>query len=100
MEKLVLLFRRMTNVDLFALFNSLLFLMMTKFVYYDRFIVYRGAANIHEFYFYALVIYAIILYFWVKLRHLKIPLYILILFETMILLHFAAAFVEVDGRRL
>jgi len=90
----------MTNVDLFTLFNSLLFLMMTKFVYYDRFITYRGATNIHEFYFYALVIYTIIFICWVKLRHLKIPLYVLILFETMILLHFAAAFVEVNGHRL
>ncbi len=92
--------QKITNIDLFTLFNSLLFLMMTKFVYYDRFITYRGAANIHEFYFYAAVIYAVILFFWVKLRHMKISFYILILFEIMILLHFAAAFVEVDGHRL
>jgi hypothetical protein len=73
---------------------------MSKFVYYDRFITYRGAANIHEFFFYAAVIYAVILFFWMKLRHTKIPLYILILFEMMILLHFAAAFIEVHGHRL
>jgi len=89
-----------TNVDLFTFFNSLLFFMMTKFVYYDRFITYKGAANIHEFFFYAAVIYAVILFFWIKLRHVKIPLYILILFEMMILLHFSAAFIEVNGHRL
>ena len=92
--------QKITNIDLFTLFNSLLFLMMTKFVYYDRFITYRGAANIHEFFFYAAVIYAVILFFWIKLRHMKISFYILILFEIMILLHFAAAFVEVNGHRL
>ena len=100
MEKLVFLFKKITSVDLFTLFNSLLFLMMTKFVYYDRFITYRGAANIHEFFFYATVIYVAILYFWTKLRYIKMPLYILILFEAMILLHFAAAFVEINGHRL
>jgi len=93
-------FPKITNVDIFTIFNSALFFMMTKFVYYDRFITYRGAANIHEFFFYATVIYAVILFFWIKLRHLKIPMYILILFEIMILLHFAAAFVEVNGHRL
>jgi len=91
---------KITNVDLFTLFNSTLFFLMVKFVYYDRFITYRGAANIHEFFFYATVIYAVILFFWIKLRHMKIPVYILILFEIMILLHFAAAFVEVNGHRL
>ena len=91
---------KITNIDIFTLFNSLLFFMMTKFVYYDRFITYRGAANIHEFFFYAAVIYAVILFFWIKLRHMKISFYILILFEIMILLHFAAAFIEVNGHRL
>lgn len=89
-----------TNVDLFTLLNSLLFFMMAKFVYYDRFVMYRGVANIHEFFFYAVVIYTVILFFWIKLRHIEIPLYILILFEMMILLHFSAAFLEIDGHRL
>lgn len=100
MEKLVFLFKKMTNLDYFTFFNSLLFLMMIQFVYYDRFIIYRGAANLHEFFFYATVIYIAILYFWRKLRYIKIPLYIVILFEVMILLHFSAAFVEVNGHRL
>lgn len=91
---------RIYNVDIFVLFNSILFFFMAKMVYYDRFILYRGVTNIHEFFFYAVVIYAVMFFFWIQLRHVEIPKYILFLFEVMILLHFSAAFIMIDGHRL
>jgi len=90
----------LTNLDFFAFVNTFLFVMMSIFVYYDRFITYRGAANIHEFFFYAIVIFLVICYAWLKLRYFDIRLSILMLIEITIILHFAGAFVQVDGSRL
>lgn len=90
----------MTNLDLFAFVNAFLFMMMSVFVYYDRFIAYRGSANLHEFFFYAIVIFLVICYTWLKFRHFDVRLSILMLIEITIILHFAGAFVQIDGSRL
>jgi len=89
-----------TSFDYFILFNSVLFLLMCIFVYYDRFIAYRGEGNIVEFFIYASVIFAIIAVAWSKFRYLHVNLPILIMIEVGILMHFAGAFVQVDGHRL
>lgn len=89
-----------TSFDCFILFNSLLFLLMCIFVYYDRFIAYRGAGNVVEFFIYASVIFAIIAVSWYKFRYLNVNLPILIMIEFGILMHFAGAFIQVDGHRL
>ncbi len=89
-----------TNFDYFILFNSFMFLMMCTFVYYDRFIEYRGVSNIVEFFIYASVIFAIIAVTWSKFRYLHVNLPLLIMIEFGILMHFAGAFLQVDGHRL
>jgi len=99
-EKFYLIIARVNYFDIFAFFNAFLFLMMTIFVYYDRFIQYRGAANLHEFFFYALVIFFAIAFAWVKYRHIDVEFSILILIEITILIHFSGAFIQVDGHRL
>jgi len=73
---------------------------MCIFVYYNRFIGYRGAANIHEFFIYATVIFFIIFVSWYKFRYLNIKTSLLILIEIGILMHFSGAFIQVDGHRL
>jgi len=74
-----------TSFDYFILFNSLLFLLMCIFVYYDRFVAYRGSGNILEFFIYASVIFAFIAVSWYKFRYLNINLPILIMIEFGIL---------------
>ena len=89
-----------TSVDFFALINSFFFLIMCVFVYYDRFVMFRGAANIHEFFIYATVIFLVIFFFWYKFKHLSVNSLVLVLIEIGILIHFSGAFIEVDGHRL
>lgn len=91
---------KLTKIDVFAAINSLLFILMCIFVYYDRFISYRGKANIHEFFFYAAVIFSFILFVWRYFRHAEVSARILALIEFGILIHFAGAFVHYDGARL
>lgn len=91
---------KVTNLDYFTLLNSLFFLMMCFVVYYDRFIDFRGAANIHEFFIYATVIFMTIFLFWSRYRHLDIRFSLLVLIELGILMHFSGAFIEIDGHRL
>jgi len=91
---------KLTRLDIFLVFNSVLFLLMCIFFYFDRFIMFHGKGNIHEFFFYAAVIYFVICCVWFKFRKITVPYYILILIEATILIHFSGAFVEVDGRRL
>jgi len=95
-----LMISKVTRLDLFLFFNSLLFLMMCIFFYFDRFTMFHGRANIHEFFFYAAVIFFVIFCVWLKFRKIDVPYYILVLTELTILIHFSGAFVEVDGRRL
>jgi len=93
-------FWKISNIDLFAFVNMILFAFMSKFVYYQRFIMYRGVTNIHEFFIYASIIFIFIFYVWRHFRNVYVPLYILFLIEMGILIHFAGAFVSYDGYRL
>ncbi|TVR19600.1 MAG: hypothetical protein EA391_00310 [Balneolaceae bacterium] len=88
------------GLDYFALFNIALFLGMTVFVYYDRFIEYRGPANIYEFYIYAVVIIIFVVLCWWYFRRFTAPVYLLLLIQIAILLHFAGAFIPIEGGRL
>lgn len=91
---------KFSNIDLFAALNLTLFVMMCIVVYYDRFISFRGKVNIHEFYIYATVIIALIIYSWQRFRLFKIPTYLLMMVELGILLHFSGGFVEIGDHRL
>lgn len=88
------------NVDVFALANLALFLFMCIFVYYDRFLQYRGRGNVHEFFIYALALLAYLGLVWWYLRHFTFPNLLLGMVQFGILIHFAGAFVPVDGGRL
>jgi len=87
-------------LDVFVLVNGSLFLSMCAFVYYNRFIQYRGAANINEFFVYAVGIFAAICFLWVYFRDYELRPELLLLVQIGILLHFAGAFVQVEHHRL
>lgn len=93
-------FNKLKAIDISAILNIALFLVITFVVYYDRFVEYRGPANIHEFYIYALLIISVICLCWWYFRRFYAPVYILVLIQIAIFLHFGGAFIPVDGNRL
>ncbi len=88
------------NVDIFLTFNAFLCFLMCVFVYFQRFIEYRGVGNLYEFFVYAVFFFAVILIAWWYLRDFIINTPLLILLQAGILIHFAGAFVPIDGGRL
>lgn len=94
------LLKEIRNTDYFVGINIILFLLMAFTVYYDRLVAYRGPGNIHEFFIYACAILLVIVLVWLVLRRLWFPGWLLLLIEIGILMHFAGAFVEIEGGRL
>lgn len=92
--------RRLVPLDVFVAFNIVLFLMMCVFTYYARFVHYRGAANVWEFFVYASFIITAILLAGALLRRYAFGAGLLVLVQFGILIHFAGAFVQFDARRL
>ncbi|NOT06832.1 MAG: hypothetical protein HOP28_01365 [Gemmatimonadales bacterium] len=90
----------MRRIDLFAGVNLLLFIVLAVFRYYARFIEYRGAEHLEEFFIYAVVILAFIVALWRIFRRHDFDTALLVLVQIGILMHFAGAFVPVDGGRL
>ena len=88
------------NVDLFVLANICLFVLLCILRYYARFVHYRGAPNIGEFFVYAVGIIAVILTLWWYFRRFTFDTSLLVLLEIGILMHFSGAFVHIDGHRL
>jgi uncharacterized membrane protein YjdF len=91
---------KLSNVDCFALFNLLLFILLCIFVYYDRFILYRGIEHILEFFIYAILIFLTIVGLWRYVRRYPFKNWTLILAEIGLLMHFAGGFLKLDNRRL
>ena len=91
---------KITGVDLFALINTLLFLWMCYAAYFDRFIHYRGQAYIWEFFFYAILILAVILTAWTRTRHNPVPAWLLLSVQAGILMHFAGGLAILHEKRL
>lgn len=87
-------------VDVFTAFNLLLFLVMCFVVYYERFTEYRGPGNIHEFFLYAFLLTAGIFWGWRFFRNYSFPVYLLLLIQLGVLLHFAGGFLPINGGRL
>lgn len=92
--------RKLLATDYFVGFNILLFIGMCWTVYYDRLVAYRGPGNIHEFFLYACAILLTILAVWWYLRRLPFPTWLLAAIQIGILMHFAGAFVPIEGGRL
>jgi uncharacterized membrane protein YjdF len=93
-------FPRLRNLDVFVAFNTLLFVLMCGFSYYDRFLQYRGPANVTEFFLYSIAILLAIAFLWLHFRRYPLPWWLLGLIQTAIVIHYAGAFVELEGRRL
>ncbi len=90
----------MKKIDVFAMVNMVLFLIMCVFRYYARFIHYRGIEHIEEFFVYAAVIICSILLLWWIFRHYAFDAMILVLLQIGIAMHFSGAFVQIEGGRL
>jgi hypothetical protein len=88
------------KIDVFAGVNSLLFLILCVFRYHARFIEYRGAGHIEEFFIYAGIILAGILFLWWTFRDHAFDTSVLVLLQAGILMHFAGAFVPIEAGRL
>jgi putative membrane protein len=91
---------RIVPLDIFVAVNLALFGAMCVFTYYARFVHYRGAANVHEFFLYATVLVAGVVLLWRSFRGYRFGAGLLLLVQAGILAHFAGAFVQWDGRRL
>jgi len=91
---------RFTNLDVFVAANTLFFAGMCAFRYLDRFLDYRGAGNLHEFFIYAAGILTAIGLLWWHFRKFPIPSWLLWCLQAGIVMHFAGGFIMVDGRRL
>lgn len=89
-----------TNIDVFAAANTGLFASMCAFRYFNRFVAYRGAGNLHEFFIYAVAIMAVIGLLWRHFRKVSVPSWLLWGLQAGIVMHFAGGFVTLDGRRL
>ncbi len=90
----------MRKLDVFAAINAALFVVLCVFRYHDRFVALRGAGHMEEFFVYAGVILAAIVVLWWRFRDWGFDGSLLALVQLGILMHFAGAFVPVDGRRL
>ncbi len=87
-------------LDGFALLNLLLYLPLAVSYHYPKFLAYRGAGNLTEFYIYALALLALIAAIWAFLRRFAFPLDVLLLLQVTVLLHFAGGLLPVAGGRL
>jgi hypothetical protein len=88
------------RIDLFVGVNLVLFLVLCVFRYHARFIEYRGAEHIEEFFVYAGVIVAGVVLLWLVFRHYRFDPLILACLQAGIAMHFCGAFVLIDGGRL
>ena len=92
--------RKLCNVDCFVLFNLGLIVLFCIYVYYDRFVLYRGVEHILEFFIYAILLFLAIIVLWRYLRRFTFKTWTVILTEIGILMHFAGGFLKLDHRRL
>lgn len=92
--------RTFKNTDWFIFINVGLFLLMCYVSYYDRFTKYRGEANVHEFFLYAIFLVGAMLWAERFFKPYTIPTKFLILAQVGITIHFAGGLVIVDGRRI
>jgi uncharacterized membrane protein YjdF len=88
------------TIDLFVGVNLVLFLILCVFRYHARFIEYRGAEHLEEFFIYAGVIVAAVVLLWLVFRNYRFDPVILMCLQAGIVMHFCGAFVLIDGARL
>jgi hypothetical protein len=93
-------FKKLTNVDVFALTNLFLFFWMCYAAYFDRFIHYRGKEYLWEFFVYGITIIVIILGAWRGLRQFCFPNWLLFFAQLGIMMHFAGGLAVFHESRL
>jgi len=91
---------RLTPVDIFAAVNVALFSLLAATVYWERFVAFRGRANLLEFLAYATFFLCAIGAAWFAGRKLLVRWTSLAAFEAGLLLHFAGGLLHPGGRRL
>ena len=91
---------KITNVDLFALLNTLFFLWLCYAAYFDRFIHYRGREYIWEFLVYAALVMAVILVSWKVTRLFPTPNWLIFLIQIGIVMHFSGGLAIFHESRL
>jgi len=87
-------------IDIFAMVNIVLFLIMCYGTYFDRFVKYRGSEYLAEFFVYAIVILALILFTWNKVHHLEVQGWLLVMVQLGLFMHFAGGLTFVGDKRL
>lgn len=87
-------------IDIFAMLNIGLFFFMCYFVYFDRFVRYRGYKYRWEFFVYAVVILSVILFAWKMTRHFSVPGWLLAMIQLGIFIHFAGGLAFFGDKRL
>ena len=92
--------QKLNNIDILFALNVLLFIWMCQFAYYQRFVEYRGAGNIAEFFVYASLIIIAMAAGWWYFRRFEFPSYLVILFQIGIIIHFMGGLVPVENGRL
>lgn len=91
---------RLTPVDFFAAGNVALFVLLAATVYWERFVAFRGSANLPEFLAYATFLLSAIGGAWFAGRKLPVRWPSLAAFEAGLLLHFAGGLLHPGGWRL
>lgn len=87
-------------IDIFALVNIGLFFFMCYFIYFDRFVRYRGYKYRWEFFVYAVVIFSLIMFSWKMSRRFSVPGWLLAMVQIGITMHFAGGLAFFGDKRL
>jgi len=91
---------RLNAFDKFALFNLILFAILTSSVYWDRFLEFKSRANLPEFIAYAGILMAAMVVAWMVLRSLNFSPGVLVVFQAGLFFHFAGGLFYPGGIRL
>lgn len=92
---------RLRFADALVLANLLVFASLCLAKYLPRFVAYRGAGNLHEFFLYAAFLFAASVVVWLSIRgRADLDGWLLALIQLGLLLHWLGAFVSIGGGRL
>ena len=96
--------RTIAPLDIFVLLNVCLFLLLCVFAYFAQFVDYSRSLlrllHPREYLIYASGILTIIFLLWWWFRRYRFEVWLLLLLQIGILMHFTGAFVNADGKRI